>query len=137
METTGRSPPTVGAKAKAGDAIERSPPSLGQRPDGRARVDDVLQLGRPDRRVLDLDVADAADAGLDPFDVLPDHLLGQLNLHAEHQLLALALGLDLLGRELRLRRHEADLSGDRALRYVVDGDAPLGADLDGGGLLRR
>src|SRR5262245_19794113 len=79
MGATGRSVPTGGAPASAGDAIDRSPHSLGQRPDGGARVDEVLQLGRPDRRVLGLHVADAADTGLDPLDVVPDHLFGQLD----------------------------------------------------------
>ena len=66
-----------------------------------------------------------------------DQLLGHLDLDAEHQLLALAARLDLLGRELRLRRHEAHVSGDRAVGLVVDGDPRLGADLHAGGLLRR
>jgi hypothetical protein len=71
----------------------------------------------------------AAHAGLDALDVLAGDLLGHLDLHTEHQLLALALGLDELGRELRLRRHEADVTGDGVLRIEVDGDAPLRAHL--------
>ena len=39
---------------------------------------------------LHLDVADAADARLDALEVLAGQFLGQLDLHAEHQLLSLA-----------------------------------------------
>ena len=96
----------------------------------------VLQPSGPGRGIFDLDVPDAADAGLDALEVLVGGFLGQLDLDAEHQLLSLALRLDLLGRELRFGRHEADVAGDRAFRVVVDGDPAFGADLHAGRLIR-
>src|SRR6476661_1189182 len=55
--------------------------------------DDIPQLGRPLGGGVHLDVTDAADARLDALDVAAGQLLGDLDLHPEHQLFPLALRL--------------------------------------------
>src|SRR3954471_11142693 len=82
-----------------------------------------------------LHIADAAHARLDALDIVCDDLSGYLNLDAEHQLLALALRLDLLWRELCLRRHEADVRRSGFVRFVVDGDARRRAGFQRGSLI--
>ena len=92
---------------------------------------------RPRDGVVESDVADAADSGLHSLDVWQDALGRHGQLHAEHQLVALAAGLNLLGRELGLRGDETDLRPCRVFGGDVKDDAGVGADLDLHGVLGR
>src|SRR5258708_14704460 len=102
----------------------------------RRRVYEVFFQPLRERRVgAHLHIADAAHARLDTLDIVCDELGRYLKLDAEHQLLALALRLDLLSRELCFRRNEADLRGSGFVRFVVDGDARRRAGFQRGSLV--
>ena len=58
------------------------------------------------------------------WNIVQDRGVG-LELDAEHQLLPLLGGLDALGRELRLGRHEADRCGEDILRERIENGARL------------
>ncbi len=56
------------------------------------------------------------------------------HLDAEHQLVALAFGLDRLRRELRLRRDEGDMRGNGAFRIGVEHDFGVRSDFGAAGV---
>ncbi len=90
----------------------------------------LLHPVRPHGGIVRLHVADAAHTGLDVLDEMHHEFVGHLDLHAEHQLLALALRLDLLRGELGLRRHEADTRRGGGVRSIVEGDSRLRTNLE-------
>src|SRR5262249_51335060 len=81
---------------------------------------------RPSDRVVEPDVAHTADTGLHTLDVRQDDLGRHAQLDTEHQLVALAAGLDLLGRKLGLRGDKAGLRSCRVFGCDVEDDAGVG-----------
>src|SRR5262245_13447651 len=120
----------LGVRGRVGRSGRRAHTGLGL----AGAEETALEPVRPHGVVPHLHVADSTDAGLDVLDVVGDQRLGHLDLDAEHELFALALGLDFLGRELRLRGNEADVADRGAAGLVVHRDAPFRADLHLGGL---
>src|SRR5271154_5961914 len=96
-----------------------------------------IQSLRPHSGVVESHIADPADSGLYSLDIL-QHAFGRYGeLHAEHQLIALGAGLNLLGCELGFGSDETDLGACREFRGDVKNDAGVGTDLDLHGVLRR
>ncbi|CAN0627283.1 protein of unknown function [Burkholderia multivorans] len=91
----------------------------------------------PRVRAIEPHEAVAGQARLQPWRETPRHVDRQLQLHAIHQLRALARGFDIFGRELRIARHIADACGNRFVRERVEDDARVGADRQLARLRRR
>src|SRR3974377_1949285 len=85
------------------------------------------KLGRPGDLGILAHKTKTAHAGLHKTVVLVEHCRVTLELDPEHQLLALLGGLDTLGRELRLGRHEADGGGNDIFRNRSQEKARFGA----------
>ena len=109
-------------------------------PSGHPRVraweEELFEEFGPGHRVVKPHVAHAPDPGLDPFDVGRAPARRHLELDAEHELVALAAGLDLLRGELGFGRDVADLRLRGVFGPGVEHDPCVGPDLDPGGLLR-
>ena len=100
---------------------------------GRARpfmiVDGPLQPRRPFGVGIEPQIGDARKPGAHRLGMRPQQVRVDAHPDAEHQPLALGLGLDRLGRELRLGRDERHLGGNRDVRIGIEHDARIGPDL--------
>src|SRR5246127_4325166 len=107
-----------------------SAPRDGQSPNllcrgSSGRCEQVLERVWPNRGIIHLHIANAAHARLDELDVGFDYVFGHPDLHAERKLFSLTARLNLFGRELRFRGHEADITSNRTARSIIYGNPRL------------
>ena len=88
----------------------------------------------PGDGVVEADIAHATEARLDAFEVGEDEFRGELQLDAEHELVAFAASFDLLGGELGFGRDEGDGGAGGVLGGDIEDDAGLAANADAGRL---